>query len=320
MKARKPWTKSPWLFSFRKAFVILRFLLAFLFILQTINIPLAQAYSPILSIPLPNQMLALSAPLEPIMLQGLRYDPQKPFQFEFILQQGDHPLPLDQLRDKGMELVRYFMAAMTIPESELWVNLSPYEKTRIVPSELGVTRLGSDMLIQDYVLKQLASSLTFPNSKLGSDFWQKIYAQAKTRFGNTNIPVSTFNKVWIVPDYAEVLIKDNTVVITDSHLKVMMEQDYLAQKKANCGESCLPVNYIKEDKAQKLASDVMRQVIIPILEKEVNTGSHFAALRQMFHAAVLAEWYKRNLKESLFNQYYADLHKVAGIDEVEQKS
>src|SRR5277367_3567129 len=120
--------------------------LSVLFFLQTffIDLPAARADSALLSLPVSNQMMALSAPLRPVMLQGLRYDPQQPFQFQFILQQGDKSLPLDQLRDQGMNLVRYFMAAMTMPETDLWVNLSPYEKDRIIPGGLGETRLGSD--------------------------------------------------------------------------------------------------------------------------------------------------------------------------------
>ena len=159
------------------------------------NVPLVHADMPVLAMPVSNQLLALSTPSEPIMLQGLRYNPQTPFRFQFIIQQGDKALPLDQLRDQGMNLVRYFLAAITIPEEDLWVNLSPYEKNKIIPEGLGLTRLGSDMLVQDYVLKQLSSSLTFPDSKSGSDFWHKIYSETERQLGRTDIPVSTFNKV-----------------------------------------------------------------------------------------------------------------------------
>ena len=280
------------------------------FILQSllIELPIAAHADPLaLSLPAADQMMSLSKHFEPAMIEGLRYDPQKPFQFQFILQQGANPLSLDQLRDQGMKVVRYFMAAMTIPENDLWVNLSPYEKNRIIQRDLGVTRMGSDMLVEDYILKQLTSSLTYPNSSTGGDFWKQVYKETQLRLGKTDIPISTFNKVWIVPEYAEVLVKDSTIIIADSHLKVMMEQDYWAQKKASY-------------KVKNPASDVMRQVIIPILEKEINSGSHFAVLRQMFHAVILAEWYKRNLRASLFSQSYADLHKIKGIDDVDKKS
>ena len=58
-----------------------------------------------------------------------------------------------------MRLVKYFLAALTIPEKDLWVNLSPYEKDRVITDEFGSTEMGRDLLAQDYMLKQLTSSL-----------------------------------------------------------------------------------------------------------------------------------------------------------------
>ena len=46
-----------------------------------------------------------------------------------------------------------------------------------------------------------------------------------------NIPVNTFNKVWIVPDQAIVYESGNTAYILKSHLKVMLEEDYLSLEK-----------------------------------------------------------------------------------------
>ena len=62
--------------------------------------------------------------------------------------------------------------------------------------------MGRDMLAQDYILKQLTASLIYPEKEFGKEFWGKVYAQAQKQFGTTDIPVNTFNKVWIVPDQA----------------------------------------------------------------------------------------------------------------------
>ncbi len=59
---------------------------------------------------------------------------------------------------------------------------------------------------------------------------------------------------------------------------------------------------------------IVKQIILPELEKEVNTGKNFANLRQIFNSIILSSWYKRNLKESLLNQVYADKSKVNGIN------
>ena len=105
---------------------------------------------------------------------------------------------------------------MTIPKDDLWVNLSPYEKDRIIPDELGKTELGRDMLAQDYILKQLTASLMYPEKELGKAFWDKVYKQAKEKFGTTEIPVDTFNKVWILPETATVYEHGQTVYIVEA--------------------------------------------------------------------------------------------------------
>ena len=60
-----------------------------------------------------------------------------------------------------------------------------------------------------------------------------MYEEASKRFGTTNIPVNTFNKVWIVPEKAVVYenSKAGTAYVVESRLKVMLEQDYLALEK-----------------------------------------------------------------------------------------
>ncbi|MFH0753230.1 MAG: hypothetical protein V2A70_01540, partial [Candidatus Omnitrophota bacterium] len=64
---------------------------------------------------------------------------------------------------------------------------------------------------------------------------------------------------------------------------------------------------------QELAKNVIREIILPVLEKEVNEGKNFAALRQVFQSLILAGWYKNALKTSLLNQVYANTNKVEGI-------
>jgi hypothetical protein len=45
--------------------------------------------------------------------------------------------------------------------------------------------------------------------------------------GPSNIPVNTFNKVWILPDDALIYEKGNTAYVLKNHLRVMLEEDYL---------------------------------------------------------------------------------------------
>ena len=61
-------------------------------------------------------------------------------------------------------------------------------------------------------------------------------------YGTTQVPVNTFNKVWIMADRAEVFEHNQTAFVVDSHLKVMLEEDYLALQK----QFALPALYAKE--------------------------------------------------------------------------
>ena len=200
--------------------------------------------------------------------------------------------------------MKYFLTALTIPEDDLWVNLSPYEKGRIIQDNFGQTLMGRDLLAQDYILKQLTASLIYPEKALGKEFWQQVYSKAAKEYGTTQIPVNTFNKVWIVPSEAVVWEHEGKVLIVKSRLKVMLEEDYLSmQKHANvCGEH-----------ADAWAPNIVRAIVLPVLEKEVNEGKNFAQLRQMYQAMILATWYKKALKESILNKVYADKKKIAGI-------
>src|SRR5207253_8688964 len=63
-----------------------------------------------------------------------------------------------------------------------------------------------------------------------------------------------------------------------------------------------------------VGSQIVRQIVLPELEKEVNQGQNFANLRQIFHSMILAAWYKKNLKEALLNQVYSNKAKINGVD------
>ena len=72
---------------------------------------------------------------------------------------GDSKLSDDAIKNESSKLIKYFLASLTIPEKDLWVNLSPYEKDRIIPQSFGLTEMGRDLLAEDYMLKQITASL-----------------------------------------------------------------------------------------------------------------------------------------------------------------
>ncbi len=253
--------------------------------------------------PQPGTMVVLTDPYSPVMIKGLKINPNDPLLFEFILDTGSSGLRVSDpaFKTESEKLIKYFLAALTIKEEDLWVNLSPYEKGRIVPLDLGQTGLGRDMLAQDYVLKQLTASLIYPGKEIGKLFWDKVYARA-TPSGTALLPANIFNKVWIVAEKAKVLERHNAAFVVGAHLKVMLEEDYTALRKTTPKATAPAGN-----------SQLVREVILPQIEQEINHGKHFAPLRQMFYSMVLATWYKMAVKEALLNRVYSNKAKISGV-------
>ncbi|MCR4336442.1 MAG: ATP-binding protein, partial [Candidatus Omnitrophica bacterium] len=263
-------------------------------------------------LPQPGTMVPPSEAFEPILLNGIRLDPQNPLRLEFLVAQNndDH---FSNHKDQLDRLVRYFLASLTTPEEDLWVNLSPNEKDRIITKDFSTTEMGRDMLAQDYLLKQITASLMYPEDEIGKDFWEKVYREAQNTYGTTSIPVNTFNKVWIVPEHAVVHEDGNLALILESHLKVMLEEDYLSLEKNVLTKNGVSPSQPSSRKINQISSNVVREVIIPILEREVNQGKHFSQLRQIYHSLILAVWFKQRMQNSLLGKMYVDQRKMGGI-------
>lgn len=273
-----------------------------------------------LNLPVPGSLIQPTAQFTPVQMKGLTVDLNDPLHFNFIINQGDTRLGSADLRDEATRLIKYFMAALTVPEDEMWVNLSPYEDNRIIPTYFGQTEMGRDLLAQDYMLKQITSSLMYPEEALGQKFWQRVYARARKEFGTSEIPMNTFNKIWIVPETADVYEHNASVFVVNSRLKVMLEEDYFAEVSAQRSEVSVQRSEVSDQEGlttenRPLITEIIREILIPEIEREINRGETFANLRQIYNAMILATWYKQNLYESLLGQIYVDQNKIKGIDD-----
>ncbi len=261
-------------------------------------------------LPPPGTLLPTSLAYSLPILKAISINPNDPFKIDFVLDTANDS-PSQQIDQKQVDLlIKYFLSFLTLPEEELWVNLSPYEKNRIITSEFATTNAGRDMLVQDYILKQLAASLTYPYQQTGKLFWKKIFDRAKVQYGNTDIPVNIFNKVWVVPDKAIVYEKNGSAYIAESRLKVLTEEDYLSIEKHSAQ---LDVPSSKRPKIDEISSEITREIIIPQLEREVNEGKYFSPLRQMYNSLILAIWFKKRYKQNLISKVYVDRKKTSGI-------
>ncbi|VAX37668.1 hypothetical protein MNBD_UNCLBAC01-1660 [hydrothermal vent metagenome] len=301
---------------------ILSFFIMFTFVSSFITPPAIQAQSEtILNLPIPGTMISPTQEFVPTLIKGMTIHPDNPLMFDFMVNVGDLKIEGAELEEESQKLIKYFLAALTIPESDMWVNLSPHEKDRIIPEQFGQTEMGRDLLAQDYMLKQLTASLMYPENEFGEKFWINIYQKAMDLYGTTEIPVNTFNKVWVVPQQAVVYEQGTSAFVISSHLKVMLEKDYVALEK-ELSDGSYEVGNMKRKSVEEindLSSKVVRDILLPEIEREVNEGETFAKLRQIYNAMVLATWYKANLKKSLLGQVYVDQNKIEGIDVEDKK-
>ena len=95
------------------------------------GLPAAQTV--VFSLPSPGVRVGLSPEFIPTILKGIKIYPDNPFKFDFIVDTGDSNLQSQPLKEESNKLIKYFLASLTTPEDDLWVNLSPYEKDRIIP-------------------------------------------------------------------------------------------------------------------------------------------------------------------------------------------
>ena len=233
-------------------------------------------------LPDPTGILEISRDYFYPYLAGIKVDPRNPLNLEFLIDIADK----DRLeRKEALRLINYFLCGLTVPEDDLWVNLSPYELNRIIPEKLSVTEMGRDMLAQDYILKQLSSSLTHPDTMAGRAYWGIKNRELKIENALTQISTerSALSKIWIMPDIAKVMESGTMAYIKESSLKAVAESDY--------------------------------QGLLPAVTQQINNGKHFAKLRQIYSALILSCWFKKKFFNSFYKNYI-DQNKISGIDSV----
>ena len=268
----------------------------FLFINMVGSILLTkQAYAYEANIPMLGTLVELSDAYSLPFINGVRYDHKNPLNLEFIIDQGDADSVSIAEQEK---MIRYFLAGLTVPEDKLWVNLSPYEEDRVIEDNVLATEIGETLLNQDYILKQLSSSLTHPDTELGAKYWEMVNRMAYES--------DEFNKVWIVPEKISIYDSEGTLFISETEFGVKTEADYNALK-ASKTEASSEVDVVGG------SSVALKEVIIPQIKKDVNYGRNFAELRQMLYSIIVAQWFKRKFRKSLYSFYY-DSEKMQGVD------
>jgi hypothetical protein len=177
-------------------------------------------------LPAPNALVALSPTYSFPIMKGVKFDPADPLNIEFVFDAADQKTIS---KTEAKKLIEYFLAGLTTPEKDLWVNLSPYEQERVAPDSLSATDMGTDLLGQDYILKQLSSSLTYPESETGKAYWAAMHSGARDSGLGVSLNPSSYSKIWIVPAQAQMYESGATsCFVVNATLKAMSEADYFA--------------------------------------------------------------------------------------------
>lgn len=268
-------------------------------------------YAQLTSLAIPNnlpigELRVTNKSFDLATIRGIKFNPNNSNEIKFYFDTMDSKSLSDKEADK---LIKYFLGFLSLPEDKLWVNLSPYEKDRIIPDSLAKLDIGKDMLIEDFLLKQLTASLTSPKTKQGKKFWENVYKQVYKLAKTKNIPVNSFYKVWITPKESVIIENKNTAFIKQASLKVMLEEDYFGLANYPSSKSVKA-----EDKLTQEIKNLFRKEIIPLIEQQINQSVNFAPLRQLYYACILAKYYKNKFTKTPSYASYINRENINNID------
>lgn len=257
----------------------------------------------------PDLLLRPGRTVSPSAIKGIKTKDDDPTSLDFIIDKGDQTEAEFVASGDSAKHLEYFKAALTVKEENMWVNLSVYEADRMLPAPLAGTRFGRDLLSQDVVLEQLTASCMHPDNPDGRKYWNRVYARARELYGTNKLPLNSFQKVWVVPKKAvvyEMLTEEPNAeirkrfgikkgerfaYIVETDLETVCECDLVAlkhhvdlQPDRGCGT------------ATEFPVDIFKEVILPHIRQQVNESEHFVALRQIYHALILATWFKKKLR------------------------
>lgn len=234
-----------------------------------------------------------------VKLAGLSVDDSHGFSRLRFLVRGRKPgnfEPILDIKKATQKSLEYFFIGLVMRDEAFWVNLNPDEPYRIIEPSLGNTDLGRIMLNADLKLKEDVSSIINPQtSQTGREFWRRLYQKAQELNAADRIPVVT--RLWIVPAETEIYEKGNCFSILKSTLRVHLEPAYLSQAGGMRDK--------RQQELQGFAADLMAELVLPQLNRQINEAYAYADLREVYNALILAQWYKQR-----FNPYTDSLLKA----------
>ncbi|MFJ8386589.1 hypothetical protein ACIQ9Q_19070 [Streptomyces sp. NPDC094438] len=189
-----------------------------------------------------------------------------------------------------------FFTWLALTPEKFWVNLNPDQPDKIMDKTFGTTDAGRVLLQADLEMKHDYAKDMDPRTGVGKQLWDKLQSE--------NIPCTHGVRNWIVPKPAEVREQDGGLYILDAPLKVnSVPQDF---KTPSPNGSC---NLTEAQ--HKRVQELMDSMIVPDIEKKVNTDAKYADLRAVYNARVAAEWIRQQDAKSP-----TDYHTVINSNQV----
>ncbi|MGD0335530.1 MAG: hypothetical protein ABSB18_00310 [Candidatus Omnitrophota bacterium] len=191
------------------------------------------------------------------------------------------------INNESKDAFKYFLTGISLPNAAFWVNLKPDSENKIIDKDLALTELGRVMLEADLQLKKDTAAFTSPANPTGKAYWEKLYKKADEIYGaSTIVTIPTLTRPWIVPGEVILNYSDTQAYVYKATLKVMLEQDYIK------GSNAYSFKDSREKALNEYSSQLIRELIIPQLTKEVNTSLRYAKLRQVYYSLILAQYFK----------------------------
>jgi hypothetical protein len=187
-------------------------------------------------------------------------------------------------------LWKTFLVCLSLPDDVFWVNLNPYEPSRIIDPRLAETDIGRAMLEADLQLKFDTGEIIDPRkSASGKNYWTRL-SEIAGRSESTRRKVSAESRTWIVPGPVHIECSGPNVFIVDAPLDVMLESE-----RFQAGET----DGFNSTMTNKEVEALAKEIILPALRARVNSGDRYAALRQAYHSLILARWWKTQIPAAL---------------------
>jgi hypothetical protein len=192
-------------------------------------------------------------------------------------------LAADQVSFGGQRAARLasdsFFVFLQLPATAQTVNLNPTQPDQIIDDRFGRTDAGRVLLEADLQMKKSIATYINPQTPQGLRFWKAL--QGDTR--------CLAMRQWIVPGVASVRDTGDELYIIDAPLDVKMEKDYSKAADTVSATGCDSPNPTRQTHNET----VYRDMILPLIKKEVNEGPAYADLRRVYASRVAAEWYKQ---------------------------